>query len=86
MSIVKEYPDCDENDCACDQGSCDHRVLQTVMKPFKEWAEEYGIVVDSIMSDIPISESEFTGKVVVERMRVVDRSKFDAALLRRGAR
>ena len=65
------------------------------MKPFKEWAEEYGIVVDSswnpdkvdpIMSDIPISESEFTGKVVVERMRVVDRSKFDAALLRRGAR
>ena len=56
------------------------------MKPFKEWAEEYGIVVDGIMSDIPISETEFTGKVVVERMRVVDRSKFDAALLRRGAR
>ena len=56
------------------------------MNPFKEWAEEYGIVGDSIMSDIPISESEFTGKVKVGRMRVVDRSKFDAALLRRGAR
>jgi hypothetical protein len=71
------------------------------MKPFKEWAEEYGIVVDSslspsiddtsdladlIMSDIPISESEFTGKVTIKRMRVVDRDRFDAALLRRGAR
>ena len=56
------------------------------MKPFKEWAEEYGIVVDSIMSDIPISESEFTGKVVVERMRIIDRDRFDAALLRRGDR
>jgi len=53
------------------------------MKPFKEWAEEYGIVVDSIMSDIPISESEFTGKVVVERMRVVDKNKFNAKVLRR---
>ena len=63
------------------------------MKPFKEWAEEYGIELIRLgyyeldrMSNIPISESEFTGKVVVERMRVVDRSKFDAALLRRGAR
>ena len=24
----EEYPDCDDNDCACDQGSCDHRVIQ----------------------------------------------------------
>ena len=56
------------------------------MKPFKEWAEEYGIVVDSIMSDIPISESEFTGKMVIQQMRIIDRDKFDAALLRRGAR
>ena len=56
------------------------------MKPFKEWAEEYGIVVDSIMSDIPISESEFTGKVTIKRMRIIDRDRFDAALLRRGAR
>ena len=53
------------------------------MNPFKEWAEEYGIVVDSIMSDIPISESEFTGKVVVERMRVVDKNKFNTKVLRR---
>ena len=53
------------------------------MKPFKEWAEEYGIVVDSIMSDIPISESEFTGKVVVERMRVVDQDRFNTKVLRR---
>ena len=53
------------------------------MKPFKEWAEEYGIsveirppmrwsVIDNIMSDIPISESEFTGKVVVKQMRIID--------------
>jgi hypothetical protein len=61
------------------------------MKPFKEWAEEYGIVVDGIgdgpiMSDIPISESEFTGKVTIKRMRIIDRDRFDAALLRRGAK
>ena len=64
------------------------------MKPFKEWAEEYGITIirltpyelNRCMSDIPISETEFTGKVVVERMRIIDRDRFDAALLRRGDR
>jgi len=56
------------------------------MKPFKEWAEEYGIVVDSIMSDIPISESEFTGKVTIKRMRIIDRDRFDAAFRSWGAK
>ena len=57
------------------------------MKPFKEWAEEYGIVIainSAIsISSIPISESEFTGKVKVEQMRVLDKNKYNAKVLRR---
>ena len=59
------------------------------MKPFKEWAEEYGIEVNyrvpliEPVSDIPISEDEFQAKVMIHSMRLVDQDRFNAKVLRR---